>query len=109
MTCPRIVGIGPSLVGDQRRPMRPGRILIVRIIAETLIKLAVFPEFFAIQLYAKPRLLRHTNCAVFIFHQAAFDDVVGKLMVVGIRRECQSGNDSAEVQHCRQLNSEFTG
>src|SRR5215472_12582848 len=73
--------IGPTIVGDERRPTRAARVLVVRISAEAPVEFVILGELVAIQAHAEAGRVRHADGAAFILHEAAFDDVVGKVMV----------------------------
>src|SRR5262245_45282074 len=105
-----IVGrISPAVVGDERRPAGTTGVLIIRISAEALVELVVLGEFVAVESDAEARTIGHSDGAAFIFHEAAFDDVVGEVMVVGVGGKGQVRNDGAQMQHGRKLNAELAG
>src|SRR5215472_13517353 len=84
-----VARISPSVVGDERRPAGPSRVLIVRISAQALIELMVLGKLVAVESHAQTRAIRHANRPAFVLHEAAFDDVVREVMIMGIGGERQ--------------------
>src|SRR5665213_1966117 len=78
---PIVLRVGPPLIGQNRRPARTPGVAIIRISAEPLVQFAVFAEFVAIEPHAQAGSIRHADGAVFILHEAAFDNVVGKVVI----------------------------
>src|SRR4051812_42722340 len=75
--------IRPAIVGENRGPAGSSGVLIVGIAAEALIKLAVFAQLFAVEPDTETGAVRYANGAVFVRHEAALNDVVREVMVVG--------------------------
>src|ERR1019366_10829452 len=92
-----VFGIGPAAVGDDRRPAGAAGIPIVGVAAEALVEFAVLVQFLAIKLDAEAGLIGHADSAVFVAHEAALNDIVPQVMVVGIGGEGEVGNDGAEM------------
>src|ERR1017187_10488871 len=92
---PIVVRVCPTGVGDNRRPSRTARILVVRVAPETLVEFAVLAQFVAIQLPPETRLARNADRAILIWHQPTFNPVVGQMMVMRVGREREVGKDRA--------------
>src|ERR1035438_1241019 len=104
-----VFGIGPAVVGNERRPAGTAGIPIVGVAAEALVEFAVLAQFLAVKLDAEAGLIGHADRAVFVAHEAALNDIVPQVMVVGIGGEGEVGDDGAEMEHGGQLNAEFAG
>src|SRR5207237_10652816 len=81
-------GIRPAGIGDQRRPARPERVLIVRVGAEPQEGLVVASQALAIEWYAQPGSLRDRERAVAVLQLSTLHDVVQEVVVV---RVCGEG------------------
>src|SRR5271166_3091545 len=101
--------VRPAIVRDNGGPAGPPRVLIIWVAAEPLVKLAVFAHLFAIQLHSQAAPARYADRPALIFHQATFNDVVRQVVVMCIRCEGQVWQHGAEMQHGRELNSQFAG
>src|SRR5215217_8212226 len=83
----RVRGVGPAVVRDRRRPAGPERVLVVRVTAQTFVKLGVLGQLVAVEPHAQARPLRDGDGAVLVLERAALDDVVRQVMVVRVGRE----------------------
>ena len=54
-----------------------------------------------------PRPIRHPDRALFVAELSPFDDVVGEMVIMRVRRERQVRHHGSEMQHRRQLNAEL--
>src|ERR1039457_6120445 len=102
-------GICPGVVGTHGCPAGAAGIPIIGVAAETLVEFAVLSQFLAIERDAETGSIRHADGAVFVAHEAALNDVVRQVMVVGVGGEREVGDDGSQVQHGGQLNAEFAG
>src|SRR5215472_16986516 len=96
-----VIGIGPTRIRDRRSPAWTARVLIIRVRAEPPVQLSVFAQFLIVQLDSEAGPLRNGDRTIFVPHEPARNDVVLKMVIVGIRRERQVRNCGAEVKHRR--------
>src|SRR6185369_14922235 len=92
-----VLRIGPPVVGNNRRPSRTSRILIVRIVSQALVKLVVLAEFLAIELHAEPGPSGHIDRPVLVLHEAALNHIVCQMMIVRVGRERKIRNRRTQM------------
>src|SRR6476646_4492108 len=73
---PIIAGIRPAVVGHERGPAGPCRILIVRVVAQFAIEVGVFRQLLAVEPDAEARPVRDLDCSRFVRQLPSLDDVV---------------------------------
>src|SRR5579871_6604406 len=74
-----VAGVGPAIIGNQRRPAGTGGILVVWVIPQPTVEFVIAAQLFTIEFDAQSRPFRHPDCAILIAHQTSLDDVVDQM------------------------------
>src|ERR1700730_7341333 len=90
-------GQGEPAFGDEGKPFRTLRIAIVPVAAFALEEFRVLLQFVAIKFHSETVARGNCDFATRIFKLATLDDVVGKVVIVGVTGETQIGQSSAEM------------
>src|SRR5471032_1861860 len=73
---PVVCRVGPAVVGNQGRPARPSRILVIWVTAQAPIEFAVLAKLVAVESDSESGLARHRDGAILVLHRTALDHVV---------------------------------
>ena len=100
--------IGPVGARHLRKPVGPARVAVVGVAAELAGRAPrTRATRVAVEPHAEAGPVGHRDGAVTVGQLAAFDHVVGELVVVRVGAKVRFGQDRAEVQHRRELHAEL--